>query len=44
MEDITHSRFMGRYNIKISNGGKKVSGTFTMNSDNSTYNFAYSKK
>jgi hypothetical protein len=44
MKDLTHSRFMGNYSSKLSEDGKKLSGTFTMNSDNSTYKFNFSKK
>ena len=44
MKDLTHSRFMGNYSAKLSDDGKKLSGTFTMNSDNTTYKFSFSKK
>ena len=44
MRDLTHSRFMGNYSGKISNDGNKISGTFTMNADKSSYSFTFSKK
>ena len=44
MKDLTHSRFMGTYSGNISDDGSKISGTFTMNSDNSKYDFTFSKK
>jgi hypothetical protein len=44
MKDLTHSRFMGKYSGTLSSDGKKMSGGFTMNADNSKYNFTFSKK
>ena len=44
MKDLVHSRYMGNYIGKISDDGKKISGTFTMNSNNSTKSFEFKKQ
>jgi uncharacterized lipoprotein NlpE involved in copper resistance len=44
MSDQLHSRFMGKYNGTLSENGKGISGTFTMNSDGSKFSFNLNKK
>lgn len=43
MEDQIHSKFMGKYNGRLSEDGKSLSGTFTMNRDGSKTSFNLNK-
>ncbi|MGB5529451.1 MAG: hypothetical protein WBQ32_05725, partial [Ignavibacteriaceae bacterium] len=44
MEDQIHSKYMGKYNGKLSGDGKNLSGTFTMNRDGTKSSFNLNKK
>ena len=44
MEDQIHSKYMGKYDGKLSNDGKNLSGTFTMNRDGTKSSFNLNKK
>jgi hypothetical protein len=44
MMDQIHSKYMGKYNGKLSDEGKNLSGTFTMNRDGTTTSFKLNKK
>lgn len=44
MKDQLHSRYQGKYSGKISDDGKKLSGTFTMDLDGKQFPFSLSKK
>lgn len=44
MKDILHSRFAGTYSAKLSEDGKKLSGTFTQNVDKTKTSFSLNKK
>jgi len=44
MKDVLHSRFAGTYSAKISEDGKKLSGTFTQNVEKTKYSFSLTKK
>ncbi|MEO8400115.1 MAG: hypothetical protein ABI550_09945 [Ignavibacteriaceae bacterium] len=44
MNDQIHSRYMGKYNAKLSSDTTKLSGTFTMNVDGKKLNFSLTKK
>lgn len=44
MEDQIHSKYMGKYDGKLSNDGKNLSGTFTMNRDGTKASFNLNKK
>lgn len=44
MKDQLHSRFQGKYKGKLSENGKNLSGTFTMNVDGSKFQFNLNKK
>jgi len=44
MIDQIHSKYMGKYNGKLSDEGKNLSGTFTMNRDGTTTSFKLNKK
>ena len=43
MADQLHSKFMGKYNGKLSKDYKNFSGTFTKNRDNSNFSFNLNK-
>jgi hypothetical protein len=43
MTDQLHSKFMGKYNGKLSKDYKNFSGTFTKNRDNSNFSFNLNK-
>jgi hypothetical protein len=43
MEDQIHSKFMGKYNGRLSEDVKSLSGTFTMNRDGSKASFNLNK-
>jgi hypothetical protein len=43
MEDQIHSKFMGKYNGRLSDDGKTLSGTFTMNRNGSKTSFTLNK-
>ncbi|RJP68564.1 MAG: hypothetical protein C4539_08750 [Ignavibacteriales bacterium] len=44
MSDLVHNKMMGRYSGKLSEDGKTMSGTFTMNADKSQHNFNFVKQ
>ena len=44
MEDQIHSKYMGKYDGKLSDDGKNLSGTFTMNRDGTKSSFNLNKK
>jgi hypothetical protein len=44
MVDQIHSKYMGKYNGKLSDDGKNLSGTFTMNRDGTKSSFNLNKK
>ncbi|PIP79252.1 MAG: hypothetical protein COW85_01775, partial [Ignavibacteria bacterium CG22_combo_CG10-13_8_21_14_all_37_15] len=44
MKDMLHSRFAGTYSAKLSEDGKKLSGTFTQNVEKTKYSFSLNKK
>ena len=44
MVDQIHSKYMGKYNGKLSDDGKNLSGTFTMNRDGIKSSFNLNKK
>jgi hypothetical protein len=44
MKDLVHNKAMGKYNGKLSDDFKSMSGTFTMNIDGKNYSFNFSKK
>ncbi len=44
MSDLVHNKTMGRYSGKLSEDGKTMSGTFTMNIDKKNYNFNFVKQ
>jgi PBP1b-binding outer membrane lipoprotein LpoB len=44
LKDQVHSRYRGTYNGKISEDGRRFSGTFTMDLDGSKINFNLTKK
>lgn len=44
MKDMLHSRFAGTYSAKLSEDGKKLSGTFTQNVEKTKYSFSLIKK
>ena len=44
MSDQLHSRYMGKYNAKLSSGMKNLTGTFTLNIDKKKLNFNLTKK
>jgi len=44
MEDQVHSKYMGKYDGKLSDDGNNLSGTFTMNRDGTKTSFNLNKK
>lgn len=44
MKDMLHSRFAGTYSAKLSEDGKKLSGTFTQTVDKTKFPFSLNKK
>ena len=44
MKDMLHSRYAGTYSAKLSEDGKKLSGTFTQNVEKTKYPFNLVKK
>ena len=44
MKDMLHSRYAGTYSAKLSEDGKKLSGTFTQNVDKTKASFSLNKK
>jgi hypothetical protein len=44
MIDQIHSKYMGKYSGKLSDDGKNLSGTFTMNRDGTNTSFNLNKK
>ena len=44
MEDQVHSKYMGKYDGKLSDDGNNLSGTFTMNRDGTKSSFNLNKK
>lgn len=44
MIDLLHSRYMGKYNGRLSDDGKNISGTFTINMDGKKFAFNFKKK
>jgi hypothetical protein len=44
MVDQIHSKYMGKYNGKLSDDAKNLSGTFTMNRDGTKSSFNLNKK
>jgi len=44
MTDQVHSRYMGKYNGKLSEEADNFSGTFTMNADDSKFSFNLKKQ
>ncbi len=44
MKDLLHSRYAGTYSAKLSEDGKKLSGTFTQNVEKTKSTFSLSKK
>jgi len=44
MKDMLHSRYAGTYSAKISEDGKKLSGTFTQTVDKTRSSFSLNKK
>ncbi len=44
MKDMLHSRFAGTYSAKLSEDGKKLSGTFTQTVDKTKASFSLNKK
>jgi len=44
MADQLHSRFQGKYRGKLSENGKNISGTFTMDLDGKQFSFNLNKK
>ena len=44
MKDQLHSRYQGKYSGKLSENGKNISGTFTMDLDGSKFSFNLNKK
>lgn len=44
MKDLLHSRFRGTYEGTVSEDGRNLSGTFTMDLDNSKFKFNLTKK
>lgn len=44
MKDMLHSRFAGKYNAKLSEDMKNLSGSFTMNLDGTKVTFNLTKK
>lgn len=44
MKDMLHSRYAGTYTAKLSENGKKLSGTFTQNVDKTKFSFSLNKK
>lgn len=44
MADQLHSKFMGKYDGKLSEDNKKISGTFTKNRDGLKFSFNLNKK
>jgi hypothetical protein len=44
MEDQIHSKYMGKYDGKLSDDGKNLSGTFTMNRNGTKSSFNLNKK